>query len=214
MTTIFDQGKKTLLRFQKERYLGDDENPTGIEWHLCEPFLSQLIRLSDWIYITASTNHPSDPFGQAMFLQGWIRPHHLGDTFLTFLRQHDYSYTIGAQWHVPDKDLGKIRFCHDMEAQKWWLLADVPTPAHGRIPAKQFKDLMIRTGYTGVTDFPSEFYDSSFFVERYISFFSDPASVGGYDDPPPDESLVPIMISNDADPKDRDLYLTLLSFFI
>lgn len=64
-------GHENLSKFPN---LDDDDNITGIEETLVEPYLSQMIFINKFIYTVASTNHPSDlPFFQPFFVEGICR---------------------------------------------------------------------------------------------------------------------------------------------
>lgn len=65
--TFIYEGVKRLKKHE-EGCLNDEDNISGIEDCLKGKYLDQMINLNNYINTTASTNYPSDPTFQAMFV--------------------------------------------------------------------------------------------------------------------------------------------------
>ena len=61
MEKLLNFGKNQLIKFKNDELnFYNKENITGIEGHLKDEFLDDMIKINNIIYTTASTNEPED----------------------------------------------------------------------------------------------------------------------------------------------------------
>lgn len=112
--TLQKRAYDELVKFKnKEKF----DNHTGIEDHLRQPYLDQIIDLNKYVITDASTNIPNNIYFSPMFVEGVIENRYV-EKFVELLNNHDVSYFVGShsKYH---KDLKYLSVIQDMY-EKWW----------------------------------------------------------------------------------------------
>lgn len=88
------EGVKELNAFKLNN---QKSGSTGIDESLVEPYLDQIIKLNQFVNTTASTNNPSDPLFQKMFLCGWIHKSYVTPYLLERLKMLHFNYVFSIE---------------------------------------------------------------------------------------------------------------------
>jgi len=151
---------------QSDRYIGK----TGFDPSLVEPYLTQIIKLNNWIFTDASTNDPADEMFQAMFVSGVIHQS-LVKKLVAFLKKTNYSFVFYScnnhQITLIDSQVcsdGVDRqIVHDMWSM-WWFQRVSP-------PRRAYPELVeFQRNFTYLSNFPEQTRDrikQSGFIDTY-----------------------------------------------
>lgn len=113
--TIQTRAYNELVKFKNKEKRIDQ---SGIEEHLVQPYLDQIIDINKHVITDWSTNYPNNNFFQEMCIGGIIEKHY-AEKFMELLNTLDVSYVVDNRRKI-NKDLAYLLVIQDMHSKPFF----------------------------------------------------------------------------------------------